>query len=141
MQTFIFELTDLYNKRNIPKVIFCIHVLRYVTCHTGQRQNATIGSFVKSPKNRSLTSSHLLARLGQAEHIGNLVGHFEFTDEQLAATQKGLQGVAMPNFGDAKATLAKEASWEPEEPEETEEEGKCTAMLRACPARLLDVYS
>ena len=29
----------------------------------------------------------------------------------------------MPNFGDAKATLAKEASWEPEEPEETEEEG------------------
>jgi len=29
----------------------------------------------------------------------------------------------MPNFGDARKTLAKEASWEPEpEPEETEEE-------------------
>lgn len=44
-------------------------------------------------------------------------------DEQLAATKKGLQGLAMPNFGDARKTLAKEASWEPEpEPEETEEE-------------------
>lgn len=30
MQTFMFELTDLYNKRNVPKVIFCIHVLRWV---------------------------------------------------------------------------------------------------------------
>jgi len=51
------------------------------------------------------------------------VGHFEFTEEQLAKTQKGLQGVSMPNFGDARKTLAKEASWvEPEEPEETEDE-------------------
>lgn len=69
-------------------------------------------------------TSHILARLGQAERIGNLVGQFEFTDEQLAATQKGLQGVSMPNFGDAKANLAKEASWEPEEPEETEDESE-----------------
>ena len=42
----------------------------------------------------------------------------------MAATQKGLQGVAMPNFGDARNTLAKEASWEPEEPEESEDERK-----------------
>lgn len=69
----------------------------------------------------------MLARLGRAERIGNLVGQFEFTDEQLAMTQKGLQGVAMPNFGDAKATLAKEASWEPEEPEETEDESELPA--------------
>lgn len=46
----------------------------------------------------------------------------KFADEQLKATQKGLQGVAMPNFGDARNTLAKEASWEPEEPEESEDE-------------------
>lgn len=26
---FIFELTDLYNKKNLPKVIYCIHALRY----------------------------------------------------------------------------------------------------------------
>lgn len=51
-ETFIFELTDLYNAKNIPKVIFCIHVL-----------------------------SHLLARLGRAERMNNLVGQFEFTGE------------------------------------------------------------
>ena len=95
MQTFVFEVTDLYNKRNVPKVIFCLHVL-----------------------------SHLMARLGRAERIGNLVGQFDFTDEQLAATQKGLQGVAMPNFGEVGKTLAKEASWEPEEPVESEEESE-----------------
>jgi len=27
---FIFELTDLYNKKNLPKVIYCIHALRLV---------------------------------------------------------------------------------------------------------------
>lgn len=29
-QGFIFELTDLYEKKNFPKVIYCIHALRYV---------------------------------------------------------------------------------------------------------------
>lgn len=101
-ETFIFELTDLYNKKNIPKVIFCIHVL-----------------------------SHLLARLGRAERIGNLVGQFEFTNEQIAAAQKDLQGIAMPNFGDAGKSLAKEASWAPEEPEETEDE-KRDRLLQEC---------
>ncbi|RXK36438.1 hypothetical protein M231_06282 [Tremella mesenterica] len=104
-ETFIFEVTDLYNKRNIPKVIFCIHVL-----------------------------SHLLSRLGRAERIGNLVGQFEFTDEQLAATQKGLQGVPMPNFGDVRNTLAKEASWEPEEPEETEDEKRDRELIECEPS-------
>lgn len=101
-ETFIFELTDLYNKKNIPKVIFCIHVL-----------------------------SHLLARLGRAERIGNLVGQFEFTNEQIAAAQKDLHGIAMPNFGDAGKSLAKEASWAPEEPEETEDE-KRDRLLQEC---------
>ncbi|KAK8869822.1 hypothetical protein IAR55_000390 [Kwoniella newhampshirensis] len=108
-ETFIFELTDLYNKNNIPKVIFCIHVL-----------------------------SHLLSRLGRAERIGNLVGQFEFTNEQIAATQKGLQGVAMPNFGDVGNTLAKEASWEPEEPEETEDE-KRDRLLLDCEASIISL--
>ncbi len=30
-QSFIFELTDLYEKKNLPKVIYCIHALRYVS--------------------------------------------------------------------------------------------------------------
>jgi Ras GTPase-activating-like protein IQGAP2/3 len=28
-EVFAFELTDLYDKKNIPKVIYCIHALRY----------------------------------------------------------------------------------------------------------------
>ncbi|WWC90034.1 uncharacterized protein L201_004964 [Kwoniella dendrophila CBS 6074] len=108
-ETFIFELTDLYNKKNIPKVIFCIHIL-----------------------------SHLLARLGRAERIGNLVGQFEFTDDQLNATSKGLQGVAMPNFGDAGNSLAKEASWEPEEPQETEDEMRDRLLLE-CEPSIIDL--
>jgi Ras GTPase-activating-like protein IQGAP2/3 len=30
MKGFIFELTDLYDKKNLPKVIYCIHALRFV---------------------------------------------------------------------------------------------------------------
>jgi hypothetical protein len=30
LQGFIFELIDLYDKKNIPKVIYCIHALRFV---------------------------------------------------------------------------------------------------------------
>ncbi len=32
-QSFIFELTDLYEKKNIPKVIYCVHALRSVVTH------------------------------------------------------------------------------------------------------------
>ncbi|KAL0949959.1 hypothetical protein HGRIS_009979 [Hohenbuehelia grisea] len=91
-ECFIFELTDLYEKKNFPKVIYCIHAL-----------------------------SHLMARRGMAERIGNLVGQLNFTDDQLQKTHKGLKdaGVAMPNFGNVGRELAKEIN---EEPEETEEE-------------------
>ncbi|KAF8332668.1 uncharacterized protein EI90DRAFT_683028 [Cantharellus anzutake] len=92
---FIFELTDLYEKKNIPKVIYCIHAL-----------------------------SHLLARRGLAQRIGNLLGQLEFSDDQLKQTQKGLtdSGVAMPNFGNVGRELAREINEEPEEEPETEEE-------------------
>lgn len=91
-ESFIFELTDLYEKKNLPKVIYCIHAL-----------------------------SHLLARRGLAERIGNLVGRLQFSDDQLQKTQKGLKdaGVPMPNFGNVGRELALEIN---EEPEETEEE-------------------
>ncbi|CCL99414.1 uncharacterized protein FIBRA_01432 [Fibroporia radiculosa] len=99
---FIFELTDLYEKKNFPKVIYCIHAL-----------------------------SHLLARRGLAERIGNLVGHLQFTDDQLQKTQKGLKdsGVAMPNFGNVGRELAKEINEEPEEEIETEDERRDRLLL------------
>ncbi|KAJ7276452.1 hypothetical protein B0H12DRAFT_1085502 [Mycena haematopus] len=90
---FIFELTDLYEKKNLPKVIYCIHAL-----------------------------SHLLARRGMAQRIGNLLGALQFSDDQLQRTQKGLKdaGIAMPNFKNVGNELAREINEEPEP--ETEEE-------------------
>ncbi|KAK0491012.1 ras GTPase-activating protein [Armillaria novae-zelandiae] len=99
---FIFELTDLYEKKNLPKVIYCIHAL-----------------------------SHLLARRGLAERIGNLLGRLQFSDDQLQKTQKGLKdaGVAMPNFGNVGRELAKEINEEPEVEVETEDERRDRLLL------------
>ncbi|CDO71342.1 hypothetical protein BN946_scf184908.g100 [Trametes cinnabarina] len=99
---FVFELTDLYEKKNLPKVIYCIHAL-----------------------------SHLLARRGLAHRIGNLVGQLEFSDDQLQKTQKGLKeaGVPMPNFGNVGRELAKEINEEPEEEPETEDERRDRLLL------------
>ncbi|KDR83761.1 hypothetical protein GALMADRAFT_236120 [Galerina marginata CBS 339.88] len=99
---FIFELTDLYEKKNLPKVIYCIHAL-----------------------------SHLLARRGLAQRIGNLLGHLHFSDDQLKQTQKGLKeaGVAMPNFGNVGRELAKEIDEEPEVEVETEDERRDRLLL------------
>ncbi|CCF49439.1 hypothetical protein NDA11_005502 [Ustilago hordei] len=92
---FQFELTDLYEKKNFPKVVYCIHAL-----------------------------SHVLARQGRALKVGNLIGKLEFTDDQLQKTQKGLDasGVAMPSFGAVGKALAKEMNIEPEPEPETEQE-------------------
>lgn len=99
---FIFELTDLYEKKNLPKVIYCIHAL-----------------------------SHLLARRGLAERIGNLLGRLQFSDDQLQKTQKGLKdaGVTMPNFGNVGRELAKEINEEPEVEVETEDERRDRLLL------------
>ncbi|KAH8161347.1 hypothetical protein CIB48_g6894 [Xylaria polymorpha] len=91
---FRFELTDLYEKKNIPKVIYCVHAL-----------------------------SWLLFRKGIVDfRIGNLVGQLEFEQHELEATQKGLDklGVSMPSFGNMGADFGVELP--PPEPVETEEE-------------------
>ncbi|OBZ70404.1 Ras GTPase-activating-like protein rng2 [Grifola frondosa] len=96
------SLLILYEKKNIPKVIYCIHAL-----------------------------SHLLARRGLAQRIGNLVGHLQFSDDQLQRTQKGLKdaGVPMPNFGNIGRELAREINEEPEEEPETEDERRDRLLL------------
>lgn len=101
---FIFELTDLYEKKNLPKAIYCIHAL-----------------------------SHLLSRRGMAERIGNLLGRLQFSDDQLRKTQKGLKdaGVAMPNFGNVGADLAKEINEEPDIDIEPESERSHRLLLEA----------
>ncbi|KDQ64483.1 hypothetical protein JAAARDRAFT_28113 [Jaapia argillacea MUCL 33604] len=99
-ECFIFELTDLYEKKNLPKVIYCIHAL-----------------------------SHLLARRGLADRINNLLGALQFSDDQLQKTQKGLSGVAMPNFGNIGRELAKEINEEPEVEVETDDERRDRLLL------------
>ena len=93
-ELFRFELVDLYDKKNIPKVIYCIHAL-----------------------------SWLLYRKGRLDfRIGNLVGQLQFEDHELEATQKGLDkaGVSMPNFSGMGANFG-EPERAPE-PVETEAE-------------------
>ncbi|PKS09884.1 hypothetical protein jhhlp_004507 [Lomentospora prolificans] len=89
---FRFELIDLYEKKNIPKVIYCIHAL-----------------------------SWLLFRKGIVDfRIGNLVGQLEFEHHELEAMQKGLDklGANMPTFGNMGADFGVEPEPEPEETEE-----------------------
>ncbi|KAK4968113.1 iqgap-related protein [Elasticomyces elasticus] len=94
-ELFRFELVDLYEKKNIPKVIYCIHAL-----------------------------SWLLFRKGIVDfRIGNLVGQLKFEDHELEAMQKGLDkaGVSMPNFSGMSANFGAAPEPEPEpEPVETE---------------------
>ena len=94
-ELFRFELIDLYEKKNIPKVIYCIHAL-----------------------------SWLLYRKGIVDfRIGNLVGQLEFEHHELEEMQKGLDkaGISMPSFSGMGASFGAEPEPEPE-PVETEEE-------------------
>lgn len=100
-------------------MIYCIHALRFVLL-------PTLGAFLIN-----VHFSHLLARRGLAERIGNLLGQLQFSDDQLQATQKGLTaaGVAMPNFGNVGRELAKEINEEPEVEVETEDERELVHFL------------
>ena len=94
-ELFRFELIDLYEKKNIPKVIYCIHALSWI-----------------------------LYRKGMVDfRIGNLVGQLQFHDHELEQTQRGLDkaGVSMPSFHGMGASFGAEPEPEPE-PVETEEE-------------------
>lgn len=109
---FRFELIDLYEKKNIPKVIYCIHAL-----------------------------SWLLFRKGIVDfRIGNLVGQLEFEHHELEAMQKGLDklGVSMPSFGNMGADFGVEPPTP--EPEETEEE-RIDRELSENEAMILDLQT
>ncbi|KAL4979680.1 hypothetical protein BDW66DRAFT_95117 [Aspergillus desertorum] len=94
-ELFRFELIDLYEKKNIPKVIHCIHAL-----------------------------SWLLFKKGLVDfRMGNLVGQLEFEHHELEQTQKGLDkaGVSMPSFTGMAANFGAEPELEPEAAPESEE--------------------
>lgn len=85
---FRFELTDVYEKKNFPKVVYCLHAL-----------------------------SHYMAHQGRSDKVDDLVGKLEFDEEQLHKTQKTIDasGLAMPSFGGVGQALAQEmgtsAAW------------------------------
>ena len=116
-ELFRFELIDLYEKKNIPKVIYCIHAL-----------------------------SWLLFRKGIVDfRIGNLVGQLEFEHHELEAMQKGLDkaGISMPSFSGMGASFGAEPDPEPvpePEPVETEEE-RIAKELGAHEVTIMDLQS
>ncbi|KNC77497.1 hypothetical protein SARC_10040 [Sphaeroforma arctica JP610] len=77
------ETSDVYNQRNMPKVISCIFAL-----------------------------SHILYQNGMAPKIQNLVGKVEFSDDDISAIQTALvrYGVKLPQFSTVGGQLAKELS-------------------------------
>lgn len=93
-ELFRFELVDLYEKKNVPKVIYCIHALSWLLYRRG------ITSFT----------------------ISHLVGQLEFTGEELEETQKGIDrsGIKMPDFGGMRKEL--DIPEPPPPPEPTPEE-------------------
>ncbi|OLL24588.1 Ras GTPase-activating-like protein rng2 [Neolecta irregularis DAH-3] len=117
-EIFRFETTDLYNKKNIPKVIYCIHAL-----------------------------SFLLARQGFCDYIGNLVGKLEFTEDEINNTQRGLDasGVKMPDFGGLSSAFAEPVVEEPKyvepEPEPEPEEERIVRVLYENESTIADLQS
>ncbi|BGP03561.1 iqgap-related protein [Rhodotorula toruloides] len=94
-EIFRFETVDLYDAKNLPKVVYCLHAL-----------------------------SHLMARRGLTDRMHDLVGQIEFTDAEVGAAQKGLSdaGVRMPNFAGIGKALDKHESPPAAPPPETEGE-------------------
>ena len=96
-ELFRFELIDLYEKKNIPKVIYCIHALSWLLYRNGM-----VGF-----------------------RIGNLVGQLQFEHHELEEMQKGLDkaGINMPSFSGMGASFGAEPEPPPPpEPVESEED-------------------
>ncbi|XP_051977095.1 ras GTPase-activating-like protein IQGAP1 isoform X2 [Xyrauchen texanus] len=77
------ETTDVYDRKNMPKVIYCIHAL-----------------------------SLYLYKLGIAPQIQDLLGKVDFTEEEISNMRKELEkyGIQMPTFSKIGGILANELS-------------------------------
>ncbi|XP_062516827.1 ras GTPase-activating-like protein IQGAP2 isoform X2 [Corticium candelabrum] len=82
-QIFFPTTTDIYDRKNMPKCVYCIHAL-----------------------------SIYLYKLGKAPQIQDLHGIAEFTEEEISAMQRELEkyGIQMPAFGKIGGLLANELS-------------------------------
>ncbi|XP_026573639.1 ras GTPase-activating-like protein IQGAP2 isoform X3 [Pseudonaja textilis] len=77
------ETTDVYDRKNIPRMIYCIHAL-----------------------------SLYLFKLGIAPQIQDLLGKVDFTEEEISNMRKELEkyGIQMPSFSKIGGILASELS-------------------------------
>lgn len=77
-EIFVFELVDLYEKKNVPKVIYCIHAL-----------------------------GHYLSKLKMTSNLKNLVGKAQFTDAEITQKQREIKeaGLQMPSFSNISVTF------------------------------------
>lgn len=77
---FLFDLVDLYDGKNIPKVIYCIHAL-----------------------------AHYLAKKKIAVNLRSLVGKAIFTDDQISKKEKEIEesGVHLPSFSNLSSAVSK----------------------------------
>ncbi|KAK2521257.1 Iqgap2 [Columba livia] len=77
------ETTDVYDRKNIPRMIYCIHAL-----------------------------SLYLFKLGLAPQIQDLLGKVDFTEEEISNMRKELEkyGIQMPSFSKIGGILANELS-------------------------------
>ncbi|XP_012880687.1 PREDICTED: ras GTPase-activating-like protein IQGAP2 [Dipodomys ordii] len=77
------ETTDVYDRKNIPRMIYCIHAL-----------------------------SLYLFKLGIAPQIQDLLGKVDFTEEEISNMRKELEkyGIQMPSFSKIGGILANELS-------------------------------
>jgi len=80
-QIFYPETTDIYDRKNMPRVIYCIHAL-----------------------------SLYLFKLGRAPQIQDLYGKIKFTDEEISNMRRELDkyGIQMPAFSKIGGMLASE---------------------------------
>lgn len=77
-RVFMFETFDLYDKRNFPKVIYCLHAL-----------------------------AHYLERAGKTIKIRSLAGKISFTEEEVLKKEMEINnlGANMPTFDDIKERM------------------------------------
>jgi len=78
---FFFELTDCYEKKNMPKVIYCLHGL-----------------------------SHVLEMKGYGRAVRDLVGQLEFTDSEIQVQYDALKekNINLPTFNNIENKLQEE---------------------------------
>lgn len=108
---FLPETTDLYDRKNMPRVVYCIHAL-----------------------------SLYLYRLGRAPPMPNLFGQAQFSDDAVQAMARELQryGFPLPQFGKIGGILAGQLPVDEAEHHaaviainRATEEGDCNLMVQA----------